>query len=255
MSYFIKFLSLTLCLFIILTSCEDTKKHEQNTSIDALDKTKSLASEILNNEKIADSLTVVNADKISETLEEFPPITKDNVVEFLTEYGKNNPEKNVRFNTSLGTIEVTLYDDTPLHRANFIYLVKQKYFNTTFFHRVVPNFIIQAGTSDNRDTQFDRARIGKNYRIPNEIKKGRIHKKGTLSGAKYYRDNDDNMTEPFEFFIFLGPQKSTRHLNGNYTIFGEVTKGMDIVEKIADVEHDDQDWPLINVTLTSEIIK
>ena len=63
------------------------------------------------------------------------------------------------------------------------------------------------------------------------------------------------MTEPFEFFIFLGPQKSTRHLNGNYTIFGEVTKGMDIVEKIADVEHDDQDWPLINVTLTAEIIK
>jgi peptidylprolyl isomerase len=62
------------------------------------------------------------------------------------------------------------------------------------------------------------------------------------------------MTETFDFFIFLGPEKSTRHLNGNYTIFGEVTKGMDIVEKISNVAHDEQDWPLTNVTLTAEII-
>lgn len=252
MSYFVKIFSLILFAFSVLTSCEDTKKRTQVTPIESKTETKSIPSETsLDNKKIAkDSIK-----KQEQLKNEYPKITEDNVVEFLTEYGKNNPETRVLIKSSLGDIEVELFEDTPLHRANFIYLVKQNYFNTTFFHRVVPNFIIQAGTSDNYDTQRDRARIGNKFRIPNEIKQGRIHRKGTLSGAKYYRDNDDNMTEPFEFFIFLGPQKSTRHLNGNYTIFGQVTKGLDIVEKIANVPHDEQDWPLINVTLTAEVIE
>src|SRR5690554_1714060 len=78
----------------------------------------------------------------------FGKITNGNVVAFLTEFGKNNPETKVRINTPYGNIEIELFKDTPLHRANFIYLVKQKYFDDTFFYRVVPNFIVQAGNSD-----------------------------------------------------------------------------------------------------------
>src|SRR5690606_5429746 len=81
-------------------------------------------------------------------LTEYPEITDENVVSFLTEYGEKNPETQVLISTRFGEIEIELFKDTPLHRANFVYLVKQHYFDETFFHRVVPNFSIQAGNSD-----------------------------------------------------------------------------------------------------------
>ena len=71
-------------------------------------------------------------------------LTKENAVSFLTEFGEENLENNIRVITPYGNIDIELFKDTPIHRANIIYLVKQKYFNNTFLHRVVPNFIIQA---------------------------------------------------------------------------------------------------------------
>lgn len=185
----------------------------------------------------------------------FPEITNENVVSFLTEYGNNNPETKVLISCSFGAIEIELYKDTPLHRANFIYLVKQHYFDETFFHRVVPNFIIQAGNSDLVSTQKKRAALGKEYLLPAEIIPGRVHEYGTVSGAKEYRENPDNRTAPYEFFIFLGPKSSTTHLNGNYTIFGKVTKGMDVVEEISKVKVDDGDWPLQNIYISAKVIE
>lgn len=154
-----------------------------------------------------------------------------------------------------GDIEIELYKDTPLHRANFIYLVKQQYFDDTFFHRVVANFIIQAGTSDLASTPKKRAKLGKEYLLPAEIIPGRTHEYGTVSGAKEYRENPDNRTAPYEFFIFLGPKTSTSHLNGKYTIFGKVIKGMDVVEEISKVETDDGDWPLQNIYIKAKVIE
>jgi len=184
----------------------------------------------------------------------YPKITNENVVDFLTEYGIENPETKVLVSTQYGDIEIELFKDTPLHRANFIYLVKQKYFNGTFFHRVVSNFIIQGGNSDLRSTPKKRAEIGINYLLPAELENGRKHTYGTISGAKEYRENPDKKSAPFEFFIFLGPQTSTGHLNGNYTIFGNVTKGMEIVEKIANLPADQGDWPLQNVYIEAEVL-
>ena len=65
----------------------------------------------------------------------------------------------------------------------------------------------------------------------------------------------EKKSAPFEFFIFLGPQTSTGHLNGSYTIFGKVTKGMDVVEKIANLPSDEGDWPLQNVYITAQILE
>lgn len=191
--------------------------------------------------------------KIEES--EFPEITNENVVDFLTEYGKNNPETKVLINSRFGDIEIELYEDTPLHRANFIYLVKQQYFDETFFHRVVPNFIIQAGNSDLRSTPKKRAKLGGDYLLPAELENGRIHEYGTVSGAKEYRENPDHRTAPYEFFIFLGPKSSTAHLNGKYTIFGKVTKGMDVVEEISKIEADSGDWPLNNIYITAKVME
>lgn len=185
---------------------------------------------------------------------QYPLITQENVVDFLIEYGKNNPETGVRISTTYGEIDIQLFEDTPLHRANFIYLVKQKYFDDTFFHRVVPNFIIQGGNSDNVNTSKKRNKIGPNYLLPAELSNGRKHTYGTVSGAKEYRENPDKQTAPFEFFIFLGPDKHTGHLNGNYTIFGKVLKGMDVVEEIANLPSDEGDWPLLNVFIKAVVI-
>ena len=153
----------------------------------------------------------------------------------------------------MGDIVIDLYEDTPLHRANFIYLVKQGYFNETFFHRIVPNFIIQGGNSDLPSTNKKRFKLGDDYLIPAEIN-GRNHFKGSVSGAKEYRENPDKKSAPFEFFIFLGPLTSTSHLNGNYTVFGRVTKGMDVVEKIAKLPADEGEWPLQNVYIKAKVL-
>jgi peptidyl-prolyl cis-trans isomerase A (cyclophilin A) len=185
--------------------------------------------------------------QIQSTEHLYPLITNKNVIDFLTEYGASHPETRATITTNHGAITIRLYEDTPLHRANFVYLVKQEYFNGTFFHRIVKNFIIQGGNSDDVSTPRKRNKIGRKYLIPAEIKPSRNHRYGTVSGAKDYRENPDNKSAPFEFFIFLGPQTSTRHLNGNYTVFGEVIKGMNVVEKIANLPAEDDDWPIQNV--------
>ncbi len=232
------------CVVITLGSCEDKKKAAVETNSDS-------------KESVKDTVDTKTQEVAKDTVTtpSYPLITNENVVEFLTEYGEDNPETKVLVSTQHGDIYIELYKDTPLHRANFIYLVKQKYFDGNFFHRVVPNFIIQGGNSDNVNTPRKRNKIGKKYLLPAELENGRIHKYGTVSGAKEYRENPDKRTAPFEFFIFLGPKSSTGHLNGNYTIFGRVTQGMDIVEKIANLEADSGDWPLQNVYITAEVIE
>ncbi len=193
-----------------------------------------------------------NAAKLKKI--EFPKLTSENAVSFLTEYGEENPETQVRIGTRFGAIELELFEDTPLHRANFIYLVKRGYFDETFFSRVVPNFIIQGGNSDNFSTARKRTAIGNTYELPAEIIPSRNHAYGTVSGAKEYRENPDKKTHPFEFFIFLGPPTATAHLDGNYTIFGRVTRGMDVVEEISELPADDGDWPLQNVYIDVSVL-
>ncbi len=227
-------------IFLFFGSCEDKKKASETEN--------QIETEI--EPKVKDETEVEKKDT-----SDYPEITNENLVSFLTEYGKKNPETKVSITTRFGDIEIELYKDTPLHRANFIYLVKQHYFDETFFHRVVPNFIIQAGNSDLVSTQKKRAALGKEYLLPAEILPGNVHEYGTISGAKEYRENPDNRTAPYEFFIFLGPKSSTTHLNGKYTIFGKVTKGMDVVEEISKVKADDGDWPLNNIYITAKVIE
>lgn len=232
-----------LGILFFLGSCEDNKKDMDNgnevvPAVDTIAETKKA------------ELQKTKGDTVT-----FEKITNDNVVSFLTEYGIINKETNILISTSLGDIEIELFKDTPLHRANMIYLIKQKYFDETFFHRAVPEFIIQAGNSDLRSTQLKRAELGKDYLLPAEIIPDRIHEYGTVSGAKEYRENPDNRTAPYEFFIFLGPKTSASHLNGKYSIFGKVVRGMDVVEAISQLETDGSEWPLQNIYITAKVLK
>ena len=180
-------------------------------------------------------------------------ISQENLKPFLREYGKENPETKIRIKTDYGNITVELFTDTPLHRANFIRLVKLGYFNTTFFHRVDEGFVIQGGNSDKPITQKIRARIGK-FLIPSETSPKHPHVRGAFSMAKYREQNISNASSPYEFFIVQN-KNGAHHLDGEHTVFGRVIDGMDVVDAINKLPTDDREWPLQNVFMEIDVIE
>ena len=180
-----------------------------------------------------------------QNIEEEFKLTDENVINFLFEYEKNNKENKVRIYTNFGNIDILLFSNTPYHRSNFIYLTKKNYFDGTQFYRVVNDFVIQAGNSDNRKISSKRQRIGK-YLLPNDFNKGHTHKRGMVSMPSSSIDNPYKMASPYEFFI-VQKKDGAHHLDGNYTIFGTVIKGMEVVDIIANLPTDERDWPLNNV--------
>jgi peptidylprolyl isomerase len=179
-------------------------------------------------------------------------INKKNAINFLKAYGKLNKESLVLFKTRLGNIKIKLYNETPLHRASFIFLTKTGYFNTTSFHRIVPNFIVQVGNSDHPKTR--KLRMKYNYRIPAEIKPYRKHKYGALAAARQWEDNPKKTSSPFEFYM-IQDKKGSHHLDGEHTIFGEIIEGFNTMEKIANLKTDKKEWPLEEVFITAEVKK
>ncbi|WP_299681239.1 peptidylprolyl isomerase [uncultured Dokdonia sp.] len=172
---------------------------------------------------------------------------------FLKKYGEENPETNVRIKTRFGDIEVELYEDTPLHRANFIMLVKNAYFNTTQFHRISPDFVVQGGNNDTKTTARNRRSMG-NYLLPNEAKKKYPHVRGAFSAAKYSDQNVSKASSPFEFFI-VQSKRGAHHIDGEHTVFGRVTKGMDVIDEMNKVTVDGTEWPEENIYMKIEIIE
>ena len=179
-------------------------------------------------------------------------ITDENVVDFLTWYGEQNPERKVLIESSFGEIEIELFTETPLHRANFIYLVKKGYFNTTYFHRVVKNFIVQGGNSDETITQKERKNIGK-YLIPPEFNSNLKHNYGALASARSWEENPEKLSNPYEFY-FVQSKSGAHHLNQEHTVFGKITKGFDVLDEIAAQKTDEGEYPLWNIKIKAKLI-
>ncbi|WP_406684536.1 peptidylprolyl isomerase [Seonamhaeicola sp. MEBiC1930] len=184
-------------------------------------------------------------DSIVKPKREFPKLNSRSAMDFFLEYNEKHKENRVRITTDFGDIEIFLFNETRFHRSNFLFLTRQKYFNDTQFYRVIDNFMIQAGNSDDIKTARKRGYIGK-YLLPADTKRGFKHDRGVISMPSSEIDNPHKLASPYEFFIVQ--QKGGAHfLDGDYTIFGKVTKGMDVVDKIAGVETDDGDWPMKNI--------
>ena len=197
---------------------------------------------------------IVTKELRSEKKEPVFLLNDSNVMEFFLDYDKTHKENTVRITTDYGTIDIKLFEETKFHRSNFIYLTKKQYFNDTQFYRVIQNFVIQGGNSDDRETYIKRRNIGK-YLLPNDYDKGFKHHRGMVSMPSKNVDNPYKKASPFEFFI-VQQQGGAHHLNGDYTIFGTVIRGMEVVDKIAAVPTDASDWPLQNVYIkTVEILK
>src|SRR5690554_388379 len=241
---------LILGIACLLYSCQDTKKENisiPTSSVDSVKVKKDTSVQEKNTPEIIDDSNTYNSP-------DWKALTTKSAPKFFKNYGKDNPETRVKLETNLGDIVIQLYEDTPLHRANFIFLVKEGYFDLSTFHRVAKDFIIQAGSNDSKEVGQTRNAIGRHYLLPAEINLSRTHRLGTVSGAKEYRDNPGHQTAPYEFFIFVGEPVSGRHLNDSYTIFGEVVEGLDIAKKISELETDGGEWPIQLIYIKASVL-
>jgi cyclophilin family peptidyl-prolyl cis-trans isomerase len=180
-------------------------------------------------------------------------LTDDNAIPFFFEYAKKNLQNRVKIETDYGSFVIELTEKTPYHRANFIYLTKEKYFDGTFFHRVVPDFIIQGGNSDHKSTSEKRRRIGK-YLLPTDTRNGLRHHRGAISMPSSEIENPHRLASPYEFFI-VQQSPGAYHLDGKYTVFGYVVEGMDIIDQINRVPIDKREWPKDNIRMKVSIIE
>jgi len=234
---------LLLSIFCLFLNCEDKKSNKKNK----VETSKVIVDSIVDTNKLSDD----DSDSLKR---QFPKLNSKNSMDFFLEYDKHHKENKVRITTDFGTIDILLFNETKFHRSNFIFLTKQKYFNGTQFYRVINNFMVQAGSSDDKITAKKRNYIGR-YLLPPDTKRGFKHDRGVISMPSSDIDNPHKLASPYEFFIVQ--QRGGAHfLDGDYTIFGKVTKGMDVVDKIAAVKTDDADWPLQSIFIRNvEIIE
>jgi cyclophilin family peptidyl-prolyl cis-trans isomerase len=205
----------------------------------------------------------------------------------VTAFAKPPKNQYVRIKTSYGNCIIRLYNETPLHRDNFIKLTKSGFYNGTLFHRVIKDFMIQGGDPDSKDTTKAKpgAELGNGdvgYTVPSEFRDSLFHKKGVLAAAR--DDNPKKASSGCQFYIVEGKRftsgrldtlEMTRlkgrkipaaqrkfystvggvpHLDQNYTVYGEVVTGIDMVDLIAAVKTDKNDRPETNVPVTVELL-
>lgn len=195
---------------------------------------------------------------------------------------KEKKETMVIISTDYGDMKIKLYDETPLHRDNFIKLAKEGFFDGLLFHRVIPQFMIQGGDPTSRDAKPGQqlGAGGPGYTIPAEFNPNFIHKKGALSAARQGDQvNPKRASSGSQFYIVQGrtasaqelqrggikyteeqmkiyaEQGGTPFLDGQYTVFGEVVEGLDVIDKIAAVRTAPGDRPIEDVKFTVKVVE
>ena len=201
---------------------------------------------------------------------------------------KKDRKRDVLIQTTMGDMTVRLYDSTPLHRDNFLKLVKVHFYDSLLFHRVIKEFMIQGGDPNSRNAKAGEAlgMGGTGYRVPAEFRQTIFHKKGVIAAAR--DNNPEKASSGCQFYIVQGKKFTdeeldnvetsrlkrkippaqrevyktiggTPHLDQGYTAFGEIVKGMEVLDKIAAVETSkgiDRDRPLQNVRIiTMKLVK
>ncbi len=170
----------------------------------------------------------------------------------------------VEITTTLGTIKVNLFDDTPQHRDNFLKLVREGFYDSTLFHRVIPNFMIQGGDPDSRHAAPGQplGMGGPGYTVPAEINPAHIHVRGALAAARLGDQvNPTKASSGSQFYLVLGQpiseqmleqiemyrgfkytpeqraeyltKSGTPHLDREYTVFGQIIEGLEIIDQVA----------------------
>ena len=189
----------------------------------------------------------------------------------------------VSVTTDYGTMKIKLYNETPKHRDNFLKLAKEGYYNGTLFHRIIKGFMIQGGDPTSKtagpDVQLGGGDIG--YTVPAEFNPALIHKKGALCAAR--TENPEKASSGCQFYIVQGKKMTDAELNqfdaarpvkytaeqrkayaevggtpfldNNYTVYGEVISGLDVLDKIAAVQTKPGDRPVTDVKMTVKVVQ
>jgi cyclophilin family peptidyl-prolyl cis-trans isomerase len=204
------------------------------------------------------------------------------LVTITSAFAKAPKNQYVRIKTSYGECIIRLYNETPQHRDNFIKLAKKGFYNGTLFHRVIQDFMIQGGDPDSKNAK-PGAELGNGdvgYTIPAEFRDSLFHKRGVLAAAR--DDNPQKASSGCQFYIVEGKRLTDAeldkqqlkldrkitadqrnyyktvggvpHLDGKYTVYGEVVSGIDMVDLIAAVKKDENDRPLTDVPMTVEVL-
>ena len=162
-------------------------------------------------------------------------------------------EPTLKIKTTDGTMTVKLYADTPLHRDNFVKLARKGFYNGILFHRIIKGFMIQGGDPLTKDsTQVAMYGTGgPGYTIPAEIVPGHTHKKGALAAARRGDQANPAKESSGSQFYIVQDAEGCKHLDGEYTIFGEVIDGLNVVDKIASERTDFRDRPIRKVEIIS----
>lgn len=155
--------------------------------------------------------------------------------------------------TSHGTMKIRLYEKTPQHRDNFVKLAAEGYYDGLRFHRVIEGFMIQGGDPYSRDTaMIDKWGMGgPDYTVPAEFVSEYHHKKGAIAAArKGDMANPKKASSGSQFYI-VQDEMGCSHLDGQYSVFGEVTEGLDVIDRIAAVATDRYNRPYEDVMIVS----
>jgi cyclophilin family peptidyl-prolyl cis-trans isomerase len=203
---------------------------------------------------------------------------------FLSTFAEEPKNQYVRIKTNMGECIVKLYNETPLHRDNFIRLAKRHKLDGTLFHRVIKDFMIQGGDPDSKTAkpgdELGEASLGVN--VPAEFRDSLFHKKGALAAAR--DDNPDKSSSGSQFYLVQGKVFTDEqldavetnrlkaklpawqrevyktiggvpHLDRNYTVYGEIVKGLEMVDKVAAVATGANNRPVTDIRMTVTLLK
>jgi cyclophilin family peptidyl-prolyl cis-trans isomerase len=168
-------------------------------------------------------------------------------------------EKVIKFviHTDFGDMTGILYNETPKHRDNFVKLVKAGYYDGTLFHRVIMGFMIQGGDPDSKTAKPGQAlgMGGPGYTIPAEFNPTLKHKRGALAAARTGGPSNPQKASSGSQFYIVQPENGAHFLDNDYTVFGEITDGLTVIDKIATVEKNQSDRPNKDVKMTIKIVE
>ena len=169
---------------------------------------------------------------------------------------KSGRDELVIIDTKFGDMKLILYNQTPQHKANFIKLAEEGFYNGTTFHRIIDGFVIQGGDPNTKDDDKTNDGMGgPGYTVPAEFVDSLTHVQGAVAAAREGdRTNPKRASSGSQFYI-VENKEGTHFLDGKYTVFGQVVQGMNVVKKIAKQPKDARDHPLEDIKMTVTVKK
>lgn len=166
--------------------------------------------------------------------------------------GNDDRDTLVVIGTRFGEITVLLFRETPIHRSNFLKLAANSSYDSTTFHRIIKDFMIQGGDPNSKDSEPGNDGMGSyGQTLPAEIDPAFTHIQGALAAAR--KQNPDKRSSDCQFYLVENP-KGTHFLDQNYTVFGQTIKGIDVIQSIASQPKGETDRPENNLRMWMKLL-